>query len=168
MLWVAADSWDQTTQLLDLTRPNADPITLRGHTERTLSVAFSPDSRWLATGNKDETVRLWNLSDPRHLEDPSAGSVVLHAPYGVGNVSFSPDGRWLALDSTELRFNQFSPDAHWFASSNAKILYRLQLEDLISLGCRAAGLDPTQGHGAQSDTDCPVPTKSGAIPKVVQ
>jgi WD40 repeat protein len=167
--WVAAGSWDQTTQLLDLTRPNADPITLRGHTERTLSVAFSPDSRWLATGNKDETVRLWNLSDPRHLEDPSAGSVVLHAPYGVGNVSFSPDGRWLALDSTELRFNQFSPDAHWFASSNAKtLLYRLQLEDLISLGCRTAGLDPTEGHGAQSGTDCPVPTESGAIPKVVQ
>ena len=165
--WVAAGSWDQTTQLLDLTRPNAGPITLRGHTERTLSVAFSPDSRWLATGNKDETVRLWNLSDPRHLVDPSAGSVVLHAPYGVGNVSFSPDGRWLALDSTELQFNQFSPDAHWFASSNAKtLLYRLQLEDLISLGCRTAGLDPTEGHGAQSGTVCPVPTESGAIPKV--
>jgi WD40 repeat protein len=167
--WVAAGSWDQTTQLLDLTRPTADPITLRGNTERTLSVAFSPDSRWLATGNKDETVRLWNLSDPRHLEDPSAGSVVLHSPYAVGNVSFSPDGRWLALDSTELRFNQFSPDARWFASSNAKtLLYRLKLEDLISLACRTAGADPTEGARAQEGMNCPVPSEFGAIPKGVQ
>jgi Tol biopolymer transport system component len=167
--WVAAASWDFTTQLLDLTQPNAEPIALRGHTQRSLSVAFSPDSRWLATGNEDQTARLWNLSDPRHLEDPSAGSIVLHAPYGIGNVSFSPDGRWLALDSTELRFNQFSPDAHWFASSNARtLLYRLKLEDLISLACRTAGPDPTEGNRTQSGTECPVPPESGAIPKVAQ
>jgi len=111
---------------------------------------------------------LWNLSDPRHLEDPSAGSIVLHAPYGVGNVSFSPDGRWLALDSTDRRFNQFSPDANWFASSNANtLLYRLQLEDLISLACRTAGRDPTEGKGAQYVRDCPVPSDSGGM-KVVQ
>jgi WD40 repeat protein len=167
--WVAAGSWDFTTQLLDLTQPNSDPITLRGHTQRTLSVAFSRDSRWLATGNEDQTARLWNLSDPRHLEDPSAGSIVLHAPYSVGNISFSPDGRWLALDSTQLRSNPFSPDAHWFASSNANtLLYRLQLEDLISLACRTAGPDPTESDGAQSGADCPVPTESGAIPKAAQ
>ena len=167
--WVAVGSWDFTTQLLDLTQPNSDPITLRGHTQRTLSVAFSPDSRWLATGNEDQTARLWNLSDPRHLEDPSAGSIVLHAPYGVGNISFSPDGRWLALDSTQLRSNPFSPDAHWFASSNANtLIYHLQLEDLISLACRTAGRDPTEGEGGQYGGNCLVPSDSGAIPKVVQ
>jgi WD40 repeat protein len=166
--WVAVGSWDHTTQLLDLTRPNSGPITLRGHTQRTLSVAFSPDSRWLATGNEDQTARLWNLSDPRHLEDPSAGSIVLHAPYSVGSISFSHDKRWLALDSTELRSDPFSPESRWFSSSNAEtLLYRLQLEDLISLACRTAGSNPTEGSGAQY-ADCPVPSESGVIPKVVQ
>jgi WD40 repeat protein len=168
--WVAAGSWDQTTQLLDLTQPESVPITLRGHTQRTLSVAFSPDSRWLATGNEDQTARLWNLSDPRRLEDPSAGSIVLHAPYGVGNMSFSPDGRWLALGAAELRSNPFSPDAHWFASSNPNtLLYRFRLEDLISLACRTAGPDPIEGDGAQTGRECTVPIESGgAIPKVTK
>jgi WD40 repeat protein len=165
--WVAAGSWDSTTQLLDLTQRNADPTTLRGHTARTLSVAFSQDSQWLATGNEDKTVRLWNLSDPRHLRDASAGSVVLHTPYGVGNVSFSLDGRWLALESTEFRTNPFSPDAHWFASTNADtLIYRLQLEDLISLACRTAGPDLTEGEGAQYGGNCLVPSGSGAARKV--
>ena len=94
--WVAAGSWDFTTQLLDLTKPGAKPFVFQGHTARTLSVAFSPDSQWLATGNEDQTVRLWNLA----AADPSTDSTVLKTTYRVGNVSFSPDGRWLALNAT--------------------------------------------------------------------
>ena len=104
--WVAAGSWDETTQLLNLREPGAKPIVLQGHTARTLSVAFSPDNQWLATGNEDKTARLWSLT----ATDPSADSVVLPAPDKVGNVSFSRDGRWLALSQTENRSSPFSPD----------------------------------------------------------
>jgi WD40 repeat protein len=134
--WAAAASCDQTTQLLDLTKPGVKPAVLQGHTARTLSVAFSPDGAWLATGSEDRTARLWNLA----ADDLSADSVVLHAPNMVANVSFSPDGRWLALNQTQYRSSPFSPDGSWFASAAPDTrLYHTRLEDLISLACRTAG-----------------------------
>jgi WD40 repeat protein len=150
--WVAAGSWDYTTQLLDLTKPGAKPFVLRGHTARTLSVAFSPDSQWLATGNEDQTARLWNLA----VADPSANSTVLQAAYGVGNVSFSPDGRWLALNPTEYRSSPFSSDGHWFASSNTDTrLFHVRLDDLILLACRTAGRNLTKSEWESSFGDQP-------------
>jgi WD40 repeat protein len=137
--WAAAGSWDQTAQLLDLTKSGAKPFVLQGHTARTLSVAFSPDNRWLATGNEDRTVRLWSLI----ADDPSADSVRLTAPVGVG-VSFSPDGHLLSLSQTEYRSNPFSPDGSSFASSDTDDqLYEVRLEDLIALACRIAGRNLT-------------------------
>ena len=43
--------------------------TLRGHSERVFSVAFSPDGQFLATGSWDDSVRLWRLSVL--FEDPT-------------------------------------------------------------------------------------------------
>jgi WD40 repeat protein len=171
--WVAAGSWDFTTQLLDLTRPNAKPKVMRGHTARTLSVSFSPDSHWLATGNEDQSASLWNLDDERNLEteDVSADSIVLHAPYGVGNVSFSHDGRWLALGQSEYRTSPFSPDGHWFASTNAgDRLFHVSLEDLISLACQTAGRTPTEDEWGQSPSEkvCPVAAGSQDASKMAQ
>lgn len=50
-----------TVQLYDLTSATID--TLRGHTERVLSVAYSNDGQFLATGSEDTTVRLWRRNN---------------------------------------------------------------------------------------------------------
>jgi WD40 repeat protein len=44
---------------------------LIGHTDAVNSVAFSPDGHTLATGSADDTVRLWNVTDPAHPTRPT-------------------------------------------------------------------------------------------------
>jgi WD40 repeat protein len=65
---------------------------LSGHTASVLTMAFSSDNKWLATGSADHTARLWNL------EQPNLGSAIVLQHQDELNVSFigfSPDNRWL-------------------------------------------------------------------------
>jgi WD40 repeat protein len=60
---------------------------LEGHTDAVVSLAFSPDGRYLLSGSIDTSVRLWDLSTGelvRRLDGHASG---------VMSVAFSPDGR---------------------------------------------------------------------------
>ncbi len=71
--------------------------TLTAHTAEVVSLAFSPDSRRLATASFDRTIKLW---------DTQTGQVVftlLGHTGGVLSLMFSPDGRQIAsggIDAT--------------------------------------------------------------------
>ena len=118
---IAAGSDDKTIRLLDLRRtdglswesiyeksssdspknPVVDPIVLdkskAGHTGRVWSVAFSPNSQMLASGNDDRTIRLWELSQAEGK--PKLIKVLEGHNFWVGSVAFSPDGQKLASGS---------------------------------------------------------------------
>jgi len=73
--------------------------TLTGHTSSVNSAVFAPDGHTLATGSKDSTVILWDLTDPvasRRLGQPLTGH---RKP--VNSVAFTPDGRTLATGSDD-------------------------------------------------------------------
>jgi WD40 repeat protein len=75
-----------------------DPISLRGHTGAVNSVAFSPDSKMLASGSQDNTIKLWEVSTGKERTTiQSHGGVVF-------SVTFSPDGKLLAASSILLLF----------------------------------------------------------------
>ena len=81
--------WDvQTLQ------PSGDPLI--GHTGYVHSLAFSPDSRTLASGSADGTIILWDVRTHRPLAEPLGrhGSTVY-------SVAFSPDGRTLASGGSD-------------------------------------------------------------------
>ncbi|NQT11427.1 MAG: hypothetical protein HQ582_01675 [Planctomycetes bacterium] len=77
----AIEPWDiETVQLLGV---------LKGHTNETYAVAFSPDGSALASGNRDETVKLWNIATGQCLQ-------TFKADQHVYSVAFSPNGSTLA------------------------------------------------------------------------
>ena len=67
-----------------------------GHTKSANAVAFSPDNRWLASGGKDDVIKIWDL----------ANGNVLRTLYGhtsnVNALAVSPDGKLLASGSGDI------------------------------------------------------------------
>ncbi len=67
-----------------------------GHTRSANAVAFSPDNRWLASGGKDDVIKIWDL----------ATGNVLRTLYGhtsnVNALAVSPDGKLLASGSGDI------------------------------------------------------------------
>jgi len=55
-----------------------------------LSVAFSPDGRWLATGGEENTVKIWDAHGGAELRTLRGHTGDIYA------VAISPDGRWVA------------------------------------------------------------------------
>jgi WD40 repeat protein/serine/threonine protein kinase len=69
-------------------------MTLRGHGDMVLSVAFSPDGKRIASGSRDNTVKIW---DTEKGGEPLR-TLVGHNG-GVPSVAFSPDGKRIVSGS---------------------------------------------------------------------
>jgi WD40 repeat protein len=75
--------------------------TLKGHTDSVTSVAWSPDSRRLASGcdSGDSTVRLWEGASAKLLATLTGHEGVEQYKRGVSAVAWSSDGRLASTGS---------------------------------------------------------------------
>jgi WD40 repeat protein len=67
---------------------------LQGHTSRVLAISLSQDSRWLASGSADGTVRIWSLPVPAIQSVHIASAPIFSA-------KFSPDGQLVAAEAQD-------------------------------------------------------------------
>lgn len=80
--WGAIKLWNAQT--------GAEMKTLIGQKNEILTLAFSRNGSWLASGGEDRTVRLWDVASGREVRAITAHSEAVKA------VAFSPDGKLLA------------------------------------------------------------------------
>ncbi|KDN33718.1 hypothetical protein RSAG8_13187, partial [Rhizoctonia solani AG-8 WAC10335] len=69
---------------------------LKGHREEILSISISPDGTRIASGSKDKSIRVWNMSTGLLIAGPMEG----HSDW-VNSVQFSPDGAYIASGSED-------------------------------------------------------------------
>ncbi|MDC0749676.1 WD40 repeat domain-containing protein [Polyangium mundeleinium] len=92
--WAAVDMGDAIL-LFSLTKTKAPARSFQGHTGSIRALSFSLDGKYLASGSRDKTVRIW---------DVAAGTEKLRLPEhgdAVTAVAFSPDGKLLASGSAD-------------------------------------------------------------------
>lgn len=103
---VAAASWENGVKLWDTT--NWKELATLKHKEPVSSLAFSPDSKILATGTtyiRDPhlnsvgptslSISIWDLAKGEVIDPPDFGSRMRHDGHAI-QVAFSPDGKGLA------------------------------------------------------------------------
>ena len=68
---------------------------LEGHIKRVSCVSFSPDSKYIASGSSDKTIRLWNVEKGLVIGEALKGHI--HVSFSI---LFSPNGMHLTSGSS--------------------------------------------------------------------
>jgi len=91
---IVSGGWDKVVKVWNLGNCKLR-TNLYGHTGYVNSVTVSPDGSLCASGGKDGTAMLWDLSEGKHLYSLDAGDI-------INAVCFSPNRYWLcaATDSS--------------------------------------------------------------------
>ena len=91
---IVSGSDDKTIKIWDAST-GAELMTLRGHSGKAWSVAFSPDGKRIVSGSSDRTVKLWDAANGKEVMTLRG-----HSDHVFG-VAFSPDGKRIVSGSRD-------------------------------------------------------------------
>lgn len=74
-------------------RHRPDPVAAYSYVGSHLSIAVSPNGRWICTGNQDASIHIWRTRDAVEL-------TMSGYPGKVSRLAFDDTGRWLASDGS--------------------------------------------------------------------
>ena len=72
-----------------------ETVVQKGHNAAVKAVAISPDGKYVATGSRDKSAKVWDISSGRELRSFLGHQLTVNA------VEFSPDGKLLATSSAD-------------------------------------------------------------------
>ena len=101
-----ASAGDDTTIKIWNLQDNTIATTLRGHSRKIHSVAFSPDGTLLASGSDDWTFRLWDVEAGEHIA--TLEHIIGRNRSAIIEVAFSPDGQLLATAGFDVKLWEVS------------------------------------------------------------
>ncbi|CAE6457339.1 unnamed protein product, partial [Rhizoctonia solani] len=82
-------------------------IVHEGHTNTVTSVAYSPDGKSVASGSRDNTIRIWDAQSPSLIGEPLTG----HSD-SIYSVSYSPLGNVIASGSDDKTIRIWDVNTH--------------------------------------------------------
>jgi len=93
--------WDLATRqrIAAFTEPGGPPPDSNGQVAYNIGVAFSPDSKTLATIDSGGDIYLWDVASRHEIAALSNPDTGLGGPASYGTAAFSPDGKTLAAAS---------------------------------------------------------------------
>ena len=120
-------------------RPPWTASVLRGHKSYVYPVAYSPDGQWIASGDWDNKVLLW---DALTMENVAS----LPHPGNIRALAFSPDSSWLVV---RMRTGRFA--LHIWNVATARRQNKLKGPGAAS--AQAIAVSPDGAHIAAADSD---------------
>ncbi|UXX79972.1 caspase family protein [Reichenbachiella carrageenanivorans] len=72
-----------------------ETVVQRGHRAAVRTVAYTPDGKFLATGSRDNSIKLWQIATGREIR------TFLGHLSSVNAIAFDPTGQWMASGSSD-------------------------------------------------------------------